>query len=123
MDNLSKEQKIGQLTVLFRCLDPGDLDNLYASFMKKFEKDSKGDPKADYVRKELEAIASEGDEEFAVHHMVISMAWTMFAADRQVHDISHFDEFTEELLRSHAIASLKKARLFLEISKKFVVTE
>ncbi|MDT9312518.1 MAG: hypothetical protein ABWU13_13625 [Limnospira maxima] len=123
MDDLSKEQKIGQLTVLFGCLDPEDLDRLHASFMEKFKKDAKEDPRANYVRKELKAIADEEDKEFAVHHMVISMAWTMFAANRQVHDITHFDEFTEELLRSHAMASLKKARLFLEVSKKFVMDE
>lgn len=120
--SLSKEQKIAQLTVLFGCLEPEDLDTLYTFFIKKFEKEAEGDPKAESIKRELEAIAE--DVHFALseeNHMIISMAWTMFAANRQIHDVTHFDEFTTELLRSHAVASLKKARLFLKVSKQFVI--
>lgn len=122
--SLSKEQKIAQLTVLFECLEPDDLDNLYTSFIKKFEEEAEGDPKADFIRKELEAIAK--DVHFALseeNHMIFSMAWAMFAANKQIHDVTHFDEFTTEYLRSHAVASLRKARLFLKMSKEFVRLE
>lgn len=122
MSELSKDQKIAQIATLFEYLEPEDLDKVYKSFIGKFEKESASSPEAKYVKKQLEAIAN-GEGISAGDNLIISMAWQMFAANKDVQDLTHFDELTREFIANHAVASLKKAKCFLEIAKEFIERE